>query len=88
MFSVKYHLLIAVSGIVNLLPNVLERFHSFRHFFETPIDLTWKERAVRVKAIEFNAMTERNIKEQKFPMEINSVFVFFVAGSMTMMIQR
>lgn len=37
---VKPNLLIAVRGIVNLLPNILERFHSLCHFLETPIDLT------------------------------------------------
>lgn len=33
------YLLIAVRGIVNLLPDIFERFYSLCHFFETPVDL-------------------------------------------------
>lgn len=43
MYLLYTYLLVTVRGIVHLLPNVLERFHTLSDLLQTPIDFTCKE---------------------------------------------
>lgn len=49
--------LIAVSCIVNFLPNVFKCFNTFRHFLQTPVNFTWGKKGVTMNVFIFVLIT-------------------------------